>query len=148
MVGCHANLTRVFGTFAVRINDPRIHQELLVLTAAPRLKWTFKLLAQHSPFLPCQQSEQLSDLWQWEPSYLCLLPAEKWFVSLSNTTAFFLQFSLTIKYFITQPHASTPSWVPDKWKIQQGILIYGSGFRFQGCQERCCWSRRPYLSGF
>ena len=86
----------IFFFFFARIDGSGIPQELLVPTAALWLNWTFKFLAQHSPILPRQQSEQLSDIWQQGESYLCFSPTEKWFVSLSNTTAFFLQFSLTV----------------------------------------------------
>lgn len=79
-------------------------------------------------------------------SYLCLSPAEKWFVSLSYTVAFFLQLFLTIKYFITQFHASAPSWMSDKWCIQWGIETCGSRFHLHQSHRCCCWSQQQYLN--
>lgn len=74
----------------------------------------------------------MSGLWQQEESYFCLLPVEECLVSLSNTTAF-LRFSLTVKYFISQSPASAPYWVPEKWQIQLGMVMYGG--RFQLCHS-------------
>lgn len=50
----HTNLTRAPSTFAARIDGSGVHQELSVLTAVPRLNWTFQIPFSMLPFLSCQ----------------------------------------------------------------------------------------------
>lgn len=55
-------------------------------------------------------------------------------------TEFFLQFSLTIKYFITQSHVSAPSWGPNKMANATGIFfMYSSMFHLLYLLYISCW---------
>lgn len=41
-----------------------------------------------------------------------------------------------------------PSWVPNKWQIPQGILMYGNRFHLHSSLGRPCWSPQPHSNDF